>query len=361
VIGPDYSRYASEIIGKAIDSKFRERIGDQCTFIRHVDDIFIGANDHDSANQFLAAIQEAVQYFQLDLNERKTSILPTNLDLEPFWPVKIRREIENFGESRPSGNNGGIGHDFVYFLDEIIRIANFENDDGVIKFSLRKMDESNIWSSYWNIVEPFLIRVAINFPHSWDYVARIASWRQRVHGLDKSLWSGVINNSLARQAASGNDSEVTWALWLAKEAKVEIDLSVLEAVLERCGAISALLALDVYFSNQHVYAFPKAKFLDRIGEQPMLGPDWLLSYEADRLFDLKIKTRNLNGYSFAKELYDNNTKFYDSEALPSVFSGVEDPTHIDAALEDVLPQGQRVPMCTSRFIHPPQFSRQWRA
>jgi hypothetical protein len=62
-VGPDYSRYASEIIGKAIDSKFRERIGDQCTFIRHVDDIFIGANDHDSGKSFFGRYSRSSSVF----------------------------------------------------------------------------------------------------------------------------------------------------------------------------------------------------------------------------------------------------------------------------------------------------------
>ena len=195
------------------------------------------------------------------------------------------------------------------------------------------MDDFKLWTDYWGFVEPFLVRVAINFPHCWDYVSRIASWRHRVYGIDNMLWGTVVEKSLARQAASGNDSEVTWALWLAKEAKLPIELPVLEEILERCGAISATIALDVYQSNNHAYAFPKAKFLDRIGDQPMLGADWLLSYEADRLFGLKLKSKNRSGFSFSSDLYDNDSEFYDREAVPLVFDGVTDPSEVEGALE----------------------------
>jgi hypothetical protein len=157
-----------------------------------------------------------------------------------------------------------------------------------------------------------------------------------VHGIDDKLWGTVIAKSLARQATSGNDSEVTWALWLAKEAALPIELPALEEILGRCGAISATIALDVYQSNKHAYSFPKAKLLDRIGEQPMLSADWLLSYEADRLFGFKLKSRNLNGLSFANDLYSNDTEFYKRDAVPTVFEGIDDPTGVEGALEAVI-------------------------
>ena len=332
-VGPDFSRYASEIIGKAIDRRFRDEQGDQCVIIRHVDDFFIGADDYDEAIRFLNGIREAVQEFQLDLNERKTSIVPTNLDLEPFWPVQIRREIEGFKEYNPRTPGSTAGHDLVYFLDQVIRIANEEKDEGVIKYALRKMDDFELWSSYWQYVEPFLIRSSINFPHCWDYVSRIAAWRHRVYGIDTKIWGSVVGKALSRLAPSGYDSEITWALWLAREAELKIDLSTLEMIIDKCGAISVTIAIDVFQRNKHPYTFPKAKLLDRLGDQPMLGSDWLLSYEADRLFGFKLKSKNMNGFSFSSELYENDTEFYNTDALPVVFEGVEDPKNVGGALE----------------------------
>lgn len=335
-VGPDFSRFTSEIIGKAIDAKFREQHGDQYTLIRHVDDIFIGADDQDEANHLLTGIRDAIRFFQLDVNDSKTSIVPTNLDLEPFWPVRIRREIEGFSGQNPKARGSSTGHDFVYFLDEIVRIANTTNDDGVVKYALRKMDELQIWDDYWYLVEPFLVRSAINFPHCWDYIARIASWRHRTGELDQKLWTMVISKSLGIQARSGHDSEVCWALWLAKEAEINLELHSLEAILEKCGALSAVLALDVFETNAHSFKFPKAKLLERIGDQPMMSDNWLLAYEADRLFDFKLKTKNLNGPSFFSELYDNDTEFYNKDAIPSVFVDADDADEVGFALEDVI-------------------------
>jgi hypothetical protein len=55
--------------------------------------------------------------------------------------VQIRREIEGFKGQNPMAKGSTAGHDFVYFLDEVIRTANAEKDDGVIKYALRKMDD----------------------------------------------------------------------------------------------------------------------------------------------------------------------------------------------------------------------------
>ncbi len=337
-VGPDFSRFTSEIIGKAIDAKFREAYGDQCILIRHVDDIFIGADNYDQAAQLLNGIRDAIRKFQLDINDNKTSIVATNLDLEPFWPVRIRREIENFSGNNPKAGGSSTSHDFVYFLDEIVRIANSENDDGVVKYALRKMDEFNLWDDYWHLVEPFLVRSAINFPHCWDYIARIVSWRKRTQGINKALWNKVVSKSLSASAASGHDSEVCWALWLAKEAGFSVGLETQEAILEKCGALSVTLALDVFTTTNADFKYPKAKLLDRLGDRPILGNDWLLSYEADRLFDYKLKTKNLNPPTLFEELYKNNVEFYDPDAFPAAFPEDAEATDVKFALGDISSQ-----------------------
>lgn len=335
-VGPDFSRFTSEIIGKAIDARFRDQHGDQCNVIRHVDDVFIGADDLDEANHRLTGMRDAIRHFQLDLNDNKTTIVETNHDLEPFWPVRIRREIEGFSGSNPAAKGSSTSNDFVYFLDEVIRIANREKDDGVVKYALRKMDDLRLWSDYWHLVEPFLVRAAINFPHCWDYVSRIVSWRHRTIGIDIKLWEDVISKSLMAQSKSGHDSEVCWVLWLAKETGIQLELAAVETVLKRCGAMAVTLVLDVFSANGHKFKFPNALLLDRVGDRPMTGTDWLLAYEADRLFGFKLKTKNINSIHFAQELYDNDTEFYDIDATPVPFQDVDDPSEVDSALEDII-------------------------
>ena len=66
----------------------------------------------------------------------------------------------------------------------------------------------------------------------------------------------------------------------------------------------------------------------------MLGSDWLLSYEAERSFDLRLKKRNRQDYEIFGDLIDGGVEFYNKDAIPSVFEGVTDFGKIVRALED---------------------------
>ncbi|MCX5497088.1 RNA-directed DNA polymerase [Kaistia dalseonensis] len=331
-VGPDFSRLISEIIGVSIDHRFRIDNGGNIPLLRLVDDIYIGADNLDDANSYLSSIRDSIRQFELDINESKTTILESSDDLEPFWPVEIRREIQTFSADDIT-NNRQSRADFVHFMDEILRAAKIRNDEGIVKFALRKIDDFNIWNIYWDLLEPFLIRSAISFPHCWDYVARVVAWRQRKHGVDSDLWRQVAEKSIARSARSGNDSEVIWALWMLKELGQAISLSLVESIIKRCGPFVVLLCLDVHQSSASTYNFPKDILLDRIGERPMLGSNWILSYEADRQFGFRLKSKNLQGSDFFQSMYDNNTSFYDRSADPVVFENDVTGTSAKNAIE----------------------------
>jgi hypothetical protein len=335
-VGPDFSRYISEIIGKAIDKKFRELRGDAAHYLRHVDDIYIGADDQDQAADFLAGMREAIRSMQLDINEAKTVILESRYDLEPYWPVRIRREIEKFHANAVDPKKVQTLSDLAFFLDEVFRVANNEGDDGVVKFTIKKFDEAQLWEVYWNSLEPFLVRAAVSFPRCWDYVARVVAWRAAQKGsLSKAVWQNVMFKALLRSAMQGDDSEVCWILWLAKQLEFPIPESALRAVIQRCGAMSALLAIDLFQTVSTGYNFPNAILLDRIGNVPMNGPDWLLAYEADRQFGFKIKTKNVNGSPLFAKLYDSNVSFYSRDARPHFVEG-EDGNLAASALEGIF-------------------------
>lgn len=138
----------------------------------------------------------------------------------------------------------------------------------------------------------------------------------------------MIEKAIQQNARNGHDSEVVWALWLAKELKVKISQETLESVIRQCGCLAITLALDVHKSNALEYKIAKELVLERIGDRPMLGGYWLLAYEADRQFNFKIRTKNQAGHDLFKILYDDDVSFYDPLAtLPSEGEG-EDSTAI---------------------------------
>jgi hypothetical protein len=330
-VGPDTSRIISELISSAIDHEFIRQVGPEVVGARLVDDVYLGAATSEEAENLLSAYRDAIRQFELDINESKTRIFEAKNDLEPFWPISIKREIERFSGA---GASRGRVAELTAYLDEIIRVANAENDDGIIKYAIRKMDDLKLWGSFWECLEPFLIRVAVNFPHCIDYVARVVVWRHRRFEVDLTRWTEVCCSTVRYHAPLGNDSEVVWICWLLKEIGGKMPAKLCEPIFERCGPFSALLAIDLAASNLVTGRFQKNLIYDRLDDHPMLGNDWLLSYEAERVFGYRLKGKNRRDYSVFGTLIEADAQFYDSDAVPFVFQNVADFDDVDEALED---------------------------
>ena len=94
-VGPDTSRVFAEVIGTAIDIEFKQRSeGIECTLLRHVDDVWIGAHTHADAEMALTRYREAIREFELDINENKTEILSDDFGFSDSWPSEIAAHIE---------------------------------------------------------------------------------------------------------------------------------------------------------------------------------------------------------------------------------------------------------------------------
>lgn len=331
-IGPDTSRIISELVACAVDQNFAAQIKRDIVGTRLVDDVYLGATSVDDAENLMSAYRDSLRQYELDINENKTGIFEARFDLEPFWPVSIRRELERF-----SDEHGGAeqSHDLTSYLDEVIRIANQENDDGVIKYAIRKIDQQELWRGYWETIEPFLVKCSIVFPHCFNYVARVVVWYNKRFGVDSQKWKKVCQTIIGSHARLGNDSEVAWSCWTLKELEEPICRELYDIIVDRCGPYATLLALDLWSQGLVSGIVTKKPLYDRLGTQPMLGSDWLLSYEAERSFGFRLKAKNRNDYAIFGELLDQNVEFYDAAAVPVVFRDVDDVDNVSQALEDV--------------------------
>ncbi|OSQ42234.1 RNA-directed DNA polymerase [Thalassospira sp. MCCC 1A01428] len=335
-VGPDTSRIVSELIMGAIDKEFIGQVGEEVVGARLVDDVYLGASSIEEAEKLLSSYRDSIRKFELDVNENKTRIFNSRNDLEPYWPVTIRRELEHFSEV---GVTRKSRSDLTTYLDQVIRMANDQDDDAIVKFSIRKLDDFGLFGvvdDFWDVVEPYLIRIAVNFPHCLDYVARVVAWRVRLFKVNAKRWEAVCQSIVAYHAPQGNDSEVSWACWMLKEIGGNLHKELCEKIISRCGPLAVLLALDLANSSQVNGRFPKNAILDRLGNGPMLGNDWLLSYEAERSFGYSIKKKNRSDYSVFGDLVNENVGFYSDTAKPAVFDGIDDDdfSNVKEALED---------------------------
>ena len=310
-VGPDSSRIVAEIVASAVDVEFSKKVGLEITAIRHVDDVWIGADSMDQAESLLYSYRECLREFNLDINDLKTSIAVSSDSPEPPWPLSIKMTIKDDYLHLSS-------EDKTRLLSEMFKMAYEQKDDGIIKYAIRRFDRERLWSSDWSILEAFLIRCVTGFPHSIDYVARVLAWaNRRNQAIMREGWIRVISSSLLRNSNLGNDSEVCWLLWLMKELAIPVSNNVADTIVRRCGAFAVVMLFSLKPALIKKAPKRQALVVDLLGITPFRSNYWLLSYEAavnNWLPENMLPRSSMS--AFMKAMVDSKVSFFNAKARP---------------------------------------------
>ena len=321
------------MVAVAVDKAFvaRHRSRD-VKLIRHVDDIWIGASSMDEAENYLYTYRECLREFGLDINELKTSIADSASSFDPSWPLSLKLLI---GNEFPRLDT----EDKTKVLAEVFRLAQQEKDDGIVKYAIRRFDREGLWTRNWSILEDFLICAVTSFPHSIDYVARVASWKfRRGTDVQTAKWQKVIVSALDRNSNLGNDSEVCWLLWIMKELRLAVPPKLVETIIARCGAFP--IVMFCHLNPRSISLSPKRreKILDLMGDAPFKGAFWLLAYEAAINNWIPPSELSRNGMTpFMQRMASGSVSFFNRQANP-LFMRFRDSGEIeyeDYAIEDM--------------------------
>jgi hypothetical protein len=319
-VGPDASRYVAEVIGTAIDQEFVRRGGDQnCDLIRHVDDVWIGADTHAAAEEALWRYREAIRFFELDINESKTAIYSDNFSFSDTWPTDIAAKFEFASNSLDRRIPERLRAALEYSFSLTLR----NNDDGVLKYTLRYLDRSNLAATQWPVVEPFLKRAAVHFGHSIDYVARIIVWRHLAfRDLVIADWSPILTAILDRHGRLGNDGEVSWALYAAIRLGIEIPISTANLIVQNCGPLTVMALLSCVEQTLVAPAVFDAA-AEIVANETGSGPYWPLLLEwRSRQW---AGSANLTfGNDLIEDLAQQGITLFAPNKLPSVFQGLNE-------------------------------------
>jgi len=331
-VGPDASRYIAEAVGTAIDQEFVRREGHRnCEVIRHVDDIWIGADTHAAAEQALWRYREAIRFFELDINETKTAIYSDNFSFSDTWPTDIAAKFE-FASESPSWR---VPERLRAALEYAFTLASKNNDDGVLKYTLRYLDRSHLAASQWPVVEPFLKRAAVHFGHSIDYVARIIVWRHLAFGdLVVADWSPILAALLNRHGRLGNDGEVSWALYAAIRLGVKIETVIANQIVQNCSPLTVVALLScVDQSLVKPAVFTAAR--DIVSNESGSGPYWPLLMEWQSRKWRGSSTLNVRN-DLIEDLARNGVTLFEASRLPTVFQdhNREDFESVEFAIEE---------------------------
>ena len=330
-VGPDASRVFAEVIGTAIDLEFQNRIGGvDCKVVRHVDDVWIGTNTHAEAETALTRYREAIRKFELDINENKTRIFSEDFEFCDTWPSEISSRIKY---ATSIGGTRGKQH-LRAALEHSFALAVQKNDDGILKYVLGYVDRNGLNKDYWDVVEPFLKRLAVHFGHTIDFVVRIVVWRHLViEDLELETWRSILGTILDKHGRLGNDSEVCWTIYANTLLGIGIDIGTGQHIVKNCGALSIvalLTAAELGLVDASVYSAA----LDRLDGETDDGPFWPVFLEWKvRQWPEHRKIRLSN--STVEDLVNNAVSIYNPNNRPVVFNDVDDAElgDVPAAIE----------------------------
>ncbi|MEI5682767.1 RNA-directed DNA polymerase [Mesorhizobium sp. CCNWLW179-1] len=168
-VGPDVSKVASELLMASVDRCFLQMAGRaNPIFVRHVDDYWVAGNTYEECEKHLQNLRMALREHELDINEAKTKIVSTKLVFGEDWPFEFDKEILLSLTDKDSDKNESLS-----ILSKVVERATITEDDGIIRHAIRRIDEKKLWSSDWDLLQHFLAQCAVQFPHSFDYVARV--------------------------------------------------------------------------------------------------------------------------------------------------------------------------------------------
>jgi hypothetical protein len=207
-------------------------------------------------------------------------------------------------------------------LEFAFDLSRTQNDDGILKYAIRQLDKSEHHWDEWKVLQPFLMRSAIHFGHTIDYVVRVLVWRKLSRDdIDEARWSSMVTAMLDYHGRLGNDSEVCWLLFAAEVLKITIADTVSLNIVQNCGALSVVAIMN-FIGNGASSVF--SAVLDRIGKDDADGPMWPVFLEWagsgwSKHGDVKklIKSETLLGMA------DNHVYLFDSSRLTRVFNGIE--------------------------------------
>lgn len=336
-VGPDHSRVVAEIILQAIDADFIARVG-SATYLRHVDDYWIGGNSYEECEQALHSLRMALNDYSLDINEQKTRIVQTSSVVAEVWPYDLEAQLESaLKEEKVARYESRI----VSLLGNIVEQSASSSDDGIIKFFIRKLDNWRKWDSHWSLLEPFLAHVAVQFPHCLPYVAQIIVWRLKTgREIDAELWNEITQVLLGGSSAAGRDSETIWALWLSKELDVTLPNDVFARIVENnAPLVIGALAHFVKHGKAQSGHTPLKDLWASVDTEPLAGAAWPLALELTHL-DVKAPASvDPSGPTALKGIFDEKCSLFEWDKSPPVFLDSDDEMELDEVPLSALGEG----------------------
>ena len=268
-IGPDTSLVIAELLGTAVDLQLPPYVKSHA--FRYIDDIECGFMNASDAESALAAIQNEFAAFELSLNPRKTRVSELPQDMEAFWVPHLRL----FGFSGSGQRLALLG-----FFGRAFELAKQHPQEAILKYAVQRMRSVTVSSDNWPLYEDLLLGcLAIESGTTPSVVAELHRYRGS-RPLSRARITEVFNRLIGFHAPQHHGSEVAWSIWYLSVSGYRIAEAVGNAAVRVPDPVVSLCLLHARSLNLVDPGVDWTVLERQMTKEELLGPSWLLSYEA---------------------------------------------------------------------------------
>ncbi|GJD41971.1 RNA-directed DNA polymerase [Methylobacterium bullatum] len=272
-VGPDTSRIISEVILASVDKEIRQNTAEKIkSGYRYIDDMFYCFEARSDAESALSIIRAGLRSYELGINPQKTAIKSASEYNEETWPHKVR-------QYRISGNSKRQTSDVISFFSSVLDIAISNPEESIVIYALKLTTRILIKEEAWPTYEAYLIRIARDYPNSYDLVSKlICTYAAIGYPISESVRI-FIENTIKNGFEHEYHYEISWALWLAISLKLKLSNSTSEKLSLIENSVCNVLTLYAHQINLIESDFSTSLWAQEMSTGNMFEENWLLRFE----------------------------------------------------------------------------------
>lgn len=306
-IGPDSSFLVSELILNVIDKKISLK---GC---RYADDIYLYSNDKIELQKSLKKLREQLAEYKLSLNESKVEIKKFPFKIDEGWESELEKIIRQFSE-KESQQKKAIKNFFNFVFIEMEK----SKKDQILKYAHYKLLKVEIFKGNWENFENLLLKSMLLCPEIIEKSIEILKKHEEY--VSKNKLGILINRIIQINSDFGNDYEIIWALWAAKELNIKIKFCNIKKIIETASSITCVLAIGIYKDGLVKEVKGKEfelieRIKNRIKNKNFYSDEWILYYELAKKNWFSDLQEFIKKDLFMELLLNNNIEFFSFENI----------------------------------------------
>jgi len=313
-VGPDTSRLIAEILlsGLAKHTKFGTDFS-SVVQVRLIDDFLMGFETEAQAHTSLNTLRTSLWTYSLQLNEAKSSVIPTRLIYDDPWKVELA------GKFISSATEYSEKRDISSFVDLSLRLCADTKSAAPADWCCKRLCKLPHHPDNFGVILSALLRLARDFPTTISYVCSYIINHQGI--CREAKWSSMISAGLKRlvkiHSHHNNDLEIAWCLLASSVLKVtwsksdfQFSSSLPNSIV--FSVIGLLKENGLFLDSLAIWPWKK-----EFKRQGIMGQNWLPFYESVRrkwTSDTAL-IRAVRSDPTLDDMLNNDVTFLDPDAL----------------------------------------------